>query len=558
MAVDSSGLPPVNPSSSSSSSSSPTSPTSEPAPPSSPSLLDETGSASGRWDARPLVISSPGSGAVVASVPVVSRADLDAALARARAAQPAWAALSLETRARDLRKLAAAIRDDPRLIPTLVSESGKPGHEAEAIEVFYTLEVTRYTTGRRGRRALTDDLRMPFVFAHKRARVVKHARGVVGVIGPWNWPLLNNFADCVAPLMAGNAVLLKPSEWTPLTSLRIAELWRAMGLPDGVFQVLPGRGEVGQALCETCDMIFFTGSQKVGRQVAARCGQRLVPAVMELGGKSPFIVLADADLPRAARAAVWGAFAHSGQVCVRPERVLVEESVADRFEALCRDGVQKLRQGADVVSVDPGEGGALGGEIDVGAMTFAPQMAHAEAQIAEAIAGGARILAGSGQPRRDLGTGRFFSPTLLGRVTAEMGVAREETFGPVLPIIRVRDAEDALRVANDSPLGLSGSIWTADAARGRALARRLQAGSVCINDVLVNYFIVEAPLGGIKGSGLGVRHGPEGLLQFCRLETIVEDRPLLGWLSRFVGSELMFPYRKRNLRLLRWLMRKVY
>jgi acyl-CoA reductase-like NAD-dependent aldehyde dehydrogenase len=210
--------------------------------------------------APPLVILNPATGARVAEVPVTTPAALAAALDRARAAQPAWAALPVSARARALRRLARAIRDDARLTEGLIAESGKPHYEAEGIEVFYTLELTRYYTGRAGRRALRDELRRPFVFMFKRARVVRHPRGVVGVIGPWNWPLLNNYADCVAPLMAGNAVLLKPSEWTPLTSLRIAELWRELALPEGVFQVLPGRAEVGQALCEACDMIFFTGS----------------------------------------------------------------------------------------------------------------------------------------------------------------------------------------------------------------------------------------------------------------------------------------------------------
>jgi acyl-CoA reductase-like NAD-dependent aldehyde dehydrogenase len=504
----------------------------------------------------PLLVTDPTTGLSIATVPVADAAAVDAAWQRAHAAQPAWGALSLRERARMLRTLARRIRDDERLTRTLVAESGKPRYEAEAIEIFYTLELTRSLTSRRARRALGDELRAPFVFAYKRARVVKHPRGVVGVIGPWNWPLLNNFADCVAPLLAGNAVLLKPSEWTPLTSLRVAELWRELALPDGVFQVLPGRGALGAALCDRCDMIFFTGSQAVGRRVAARCGERLIPAVMELGGKSPFIVLADADLARAARAAVWGAFAHSGQVCVRPERVLVEESVAERFEGLCRELVLDLRQGT---GPDP-EGET---EIDVGAMTFAPQMRHAEAQVADAVAGGAAIVAGTGHPiageaARAGGGPRFFSPTLLTQVPADARVAVEETFAPVLPIVRVRDAEEALRLANDSPLGLSGSVWTRDRVRGRALARRLQAGSVCVNDVLTNYFIVEAPLGGTKGSGLGVRHGREGLLQFCRLETIVEDRPGLGWLAALVSGQLMFPYRRRTLRLLRWLMRRIY
>jgi acyl-CoA reductase-like NAD-dependent aldehyde dehydrogenase len=505
----------------------------------------------------PLVVTDPTTGLPLATVPVADGAAVDAAWQRARAAQPAWGALSLRERARMLRTLARRIRDDERLIHALVAESGKPRYEAEAIEIFYTLELTRALTSRRARRALADELRAPFVFAYKRARVVKHPRGVVGVIGPWNWPLLNNFADCVAALLAGNAVLLKPSEWTPLTSLRVAELWRELALPDGVFQVLPGRGAVGAALCDRCDMIFFTGSQAVGRRVAARCGERLIPAVMELGGKSPFIVLADADLPRAAKAAVWGAFAHSGQVCVRPECVLVEASVAERFEGLCRELVLGLRQGTG-----PDPDGET--EIDVGAMTFAPQMRHAEAQVADAVARGAVVVAGTGHPiaaeasSAAAGGPRFFSPTLLTQVPADARVAVEETFAPVLPIVRVRDAEEALRIANASPLGLSGSVWTRDRARGRALARRLQAGSVCVNDVLTNYFIVEAPLGGTKGSGLGVRHGPEGLLQFCRLETIVEDRRGLGWLAALVSGQLMFPYRRRTLRLLRWLMRRVY
>ena len=502
------------------------------------------------WNPEPLTIANPATGAPIATIPVCGPSDVAESLARARAAHPGWAALSLKDRARALRRLAAGIRDDARLVPTLVSESGKVGYEAEAIEVFYTLELTRYFTGRQGRRALEDDVRRPFVFAYKRARVVKHARGVVGVIGPWNWPLLNNFADCVAPLMAGNAVLLKPSEWTPLTSLRIAEIWRELGLPADVFQVLPGRGDVGQALCESCDMVFFTGSQKVGRQIAARCGERLIPVVLELGGKSPFVVLADADLERAARALTWGAFAHSGQVCVRPERVLVVESVAERFEGLCRDAVQALRQGRP----NAGQGED---SLDVGAMTFPPQMVHADKLIADAVSRGATVLSGGGR-RSDLGDGQFFQPTLLSHATTEMAVSNDETFAPVLPIIRVRDADEALRVANASPMGLSGSVWTSDAAAGRAFARKMQAGSVCVNDVLVNYFIVEAPLGGVKASGLGFRHGAEGLRQFCWTETIVEDDPLLGWLSPLVGNQLMFPYRSRTLKALRWLMRRVY
>jgi acyl-CoA reductase-like NAD-dependent aldehyde dehydrogenase len=276
----------------------------------------------------------------------------------------------------------------------------------------------------------------------------------------------------------------------------------------------------------------------------------LIPVVLELGGKSPMIVLADADLPRAAHAAVWSGFAHSGQVCIRTERVLVEASVANQFVELAAAEIARLRQGA------PQLGKPDASDVDVGAITFAPQIARAEQQIADAVARGGRVVTG-GARRADL-PGQFFAPTLIADAMPEMDVMREETFGPVLPVMRVPDAETALRVANDSPMGLSGSIWSGDAARASALARRLQAGSVCVNDVLVNYFCVEAPLGGVKASGMGFRHGPEALRQFCRVETIIEDHPLLGWLSPILDRHLTFPYRSRTQRLLRWFMRRFY
>jgi len=499
---------------------------------------------------EPLRVQNPATGQLIREVPAADAPAAEAALARARAAQPAWGELPFGERARILRRVARGLRDDATFLDTLSGESGKPRYEAEAIELFYTLELTRYYTGRAGRRALRDDLRHPFVFTNKRARVVYHPRGVVAVIGPWNWPLLNNYADCIGPLVAGNAVVLKPSEYTPLTSLRVAEIAHDAGLPDGVFQVVAGRGEAGAALTAAADMIFFTGSAATGKQVAQAAAARLVPYVLELGGKSPMIVLADADLPRAAHAAVWSGFAHSGQVCIRTERVIVEDKVADRFVELCAAEIARLRQGPPAL----GKPDAV--DVDVGAITFAPQIARAEQQIADAVARGGRVVTG-GARRADL-PGQFFAPTLIADATPEMAVMRDETFGPVLPVMRVPDADAALRAANDTPMGLSGSIWSGDAERAAALARRMQAGSVCVNDALVNYFCVEAPLGGVKASGTGFRHGPEGLRQFCRIETIVEDHPLLGWLSPLVGRQLTFPYRSRTQRVLRWFMRLFY
>ena len=403
---------------------------------------------------------------------------------------------------------------------TLVAESGKTRYEAELFELFYTLELTRYFTGRAGRRALADQLVHPLIFANKRARVVRHPRGVVGVIGPWNFPLLNNYADCVAPLIAGNAVVLKPSERTPLTSLRVAALWRSAGLPADVFQVVAGRGDAGSALADAVDMIFFTGSQAVGRKVAEAAAARTIPAVLELGGKSAMIVLADADLPRAAKAAVWSGFAGSGQVCIRSERVLVEAP-----------GRRQVRRAVRRRAGAPAPGAAR---------TRHRRRHHRRRRRHHLPAAGRAGRAADRRRRRPgraggggrraahrSGRRQFFAPTLLADATPQMAVMREETFGPVLPVMRVADAEEAVRVANDSAFGLSGSVWSRDVAKARAIARRVQTGSLCINDALFNYFCVEAPLGGVKSSGLGFRHGPDAIRQFCRTETIVEDHPLL-------------------------------
>jgi acyl-CoA reductase-like NAD-dependent aldehyde dehydrogenase len=362
----------------------------------------------------------------------------------------------------------------------------------------------------------------------------------VAVIGPWNFPLLNNFGDAVAPLLAGNAVVLKPSPHTPGVSRRMAQLWREASLPDGIFQVVEGGTDAGQALVDLCDMVFFTGSGAGGRAVAKQAAERMIPYVAELGGKSAFVVLADADLAAAARAAAWGAFANSGQICIRPERVLVQASVADAFVALLVREVQALRVGP------------VDGDVDMGAVMLDAQVDRAKAQIADAVERGGRILCGGellAQP------GRYFAPTLVDHVSPESALAREETFAPVLPILRVSDADEAVRLANDSPFGLAGYVWSGDPQTARQVARRLQAGSVCINDVLVNYLCANAPLGGIKQSGLGFRHGPESLQQFCYPQSIVEDRAGHGWLAAIMRRQFGFPYQPKKLHLVRWLNR---
>jgi acyl-CoA reductase-like NAD-dependent aldehyde dehydrogenase len=469
-----------------------------------------------------------------------SREEVDAVVKRARAAQVAWGELTFRERGRALRRLASLVRADAVLARLISKETGKPPFEAIGFELAYVCELTRFLGGRAGRRALREERRSSLIFPHKRARVAWHARGVVAVIGPSNFPLLNNFGDAVAPLLAGNSVVLKPSPHTPGASRRMLALWKEAGLPASVFQVLEGGAETGRALVNACDMVFFTGSVAAGREIAARAGERLIPCVAELGGKSAMIVLADADLRAAARAAVWGAFAGAGQVCIRVERAFVEDSAADEFARLVVAETQGLRVGGS-------------DDDDVGPVLLPSPRERCQRLIDDAVARGAQILAGGNRASEP-----FFPPTVLDRVPPDAAVAIEETFGPVLPILRVSGAEEAIRLTNASSLGLSGSVWSRDEVRARDIARRLHSGSLCLNDVLVNYFFVSAPLGGTKSSGLGFRHGPEALRQFCYPQTIVEDRPFAGPLASFMRAQLGFPYRKRVLGVLRWLMKALY
>lgn len=462
--------------------------------------------------------------------------------ARARQAQSSWATVPVAERARLLRQLAKAARDDGKLAAAIVEDTGKPEFEAVGFEIAYFCELTRYLTSRTGRATLTEVRRSSLVFPHKRARVRWLPRGVVVVIGPSNFPLLNNFADAVAPLLAGNSVVLKPSPRTPETSRRMLTLWQECGLPKDVFQVVEGAEDAARALVDVCDMVFLTGSVAAGREISSRAGARLVPCVAELGGKSSMVVLADADLEAAARAAVWGAFAGAGQVCIRVERVFVEDVVAETFCRLVSNETAKLRVG-------------LGDYREIGPVATDAQVEHCRELVADALRRGAVLVWGGGAGEIH---DRLFPPTVLDRVSPDAQVANEETFGPVLPMIRVKNADEAIALANASHLGLSGSVWSANRQHALELARRLQCGSLCINDVLVNYFFVAAPLGGWKTSGIGFRHGSETLRQFCVPQSIVEDRPGMGLVAAWVRRQLGFPYRAGVLRVLRWLLKAIY
>jgi acyl-CoA reductase-like NAD-dependent aldehyde dehydrogenase len=473
--------------------------------------------------------------------------DLLAVIDRARRAQVGWSALGWRQRRTLLRKLASAVARDDELARAVTLDTGKPLFEAVGFELGYVCEVIRYFTGRAGRLTLAESKRSSLIFPHKRVRVAWRPRGVVAVIGPSNFPLLNNFGDAVAPLVAGNAVVLKPSPRTPRASRRMAELWHQAGLPADVFQVVEGESETGQALIAAVDMVFFTGSLAAGKHVARQAGERLIPCVAELGGKSAMIVLADADVPAAARAAVWGAFAGGGQVCIRVERVFVEESIADAFSHLVVEETARLRVGgAGACRAGPAE------EFDVGPVLVESQIERYQAQVDDAVVRGARLLAGG---RR---LGGVWQPTVLDHVSPQAAVVCQETFGPLLPIVRVRDGDEAVALTNGSELGLSGAVWSGNPVRARNLARNLQTGSVCINDILVNYFCVSGPLGAARRAGLGFRHGPEALHQFCYPQTVVEDRPILRPLAVWLRRQLGFPYRGRVLGVLRWLLKAIY
>ena len=364
--------------------------------------------------------------------------------------------------------------------------------------------------------------------------------GLIGVIGPWNYPLTNSFGDCIPALAAGNSVILKPSEVTPLTSMLLAEALRECGLPEHVLQVATGRGDTGRALIDEVDMIMFTGSTATGRKVGEAAARRLIPASLELGGKDPMIVLADADLERAANFATYYSMQNAGQTCTSVERVYVEDPVYDEFVAKVSEKVRSLRVGRP-------EGW---GSVEVGAITFPPQLQTITDHVADAQEKGARVLAGGNEVS---GAGRFYEPTVLVDVDHSMKCMTEETFGPTLPIMRVRDAEEAVRLANDSPYGLSASIFTRDTERGSEIARRLDAGAVNVNDALINYTVLELPMGGAKQSGIGSRHGAGGIRKYCAQQAMVVT-PRLA-LKREVH---MYPYRSRVSRMLAGVFKLLY
>jgi acyl-CoA reductase-like NAD-dependent aldehyde dehydrogenase len=473
-------------------------------------------------------VENPATGATIREVPLTAPEDVQALVERARAAQPAWEALGYEGRGRILKRAQKwLLAHADEVADTIVGETGKAREDAMLVEIAYGANALGFWPRKAPKWLADERVRTGNPFVLGRSMVVRYRPvGVVGVIGPWNYPLVNSVGDAIPALAAGNAVVVKPSEVTPLTSLLFERGLHECGLPDGVFQVAVGTGETGAALIDHVDMVMFTGSTRTGRKVMERAAQTLTPVSLELGGKDPMIVLADADLERAANAAVYYSMQHGGQTCISIERVYVEAPVYDEFVKRVTEKTGKLRQGAP--------DGA--GSVDVGAITFPPQLDIVERHVRQARDAGARITTG-GQAHTE--HGRFFEPTIIADADHSMTAMREETFGPTLPIMKVADAEEAIRQANDSPYGLGASVFTGDLKRGQAIARRIEAGAVCINDAAVNYLALELPMGGWKESGLGVRHGAAGLRKYTRQQAIMTMRVPLKREIHF------FPYNAR-------------
>jgi acyl-CoA reductase-like NAD-dependent aldehyde dehydrogenase len=460
-----------------------------------------------------LAVYEPGNGKLVGEVRVSSPAQVREVVTAARAAQNEWARKSYQQRGEVLRRFQQLVLDRADEIADLiVRENGKTRNEALFMEVLPVADLTHYFA-RRAARLLRDE-RVPLhMFPHKKSYLRFYPRGVIGIISPWNYPFSIPAGDTVMALMAGNGVVVKPSEFTPLIAEKLRALLEEAGLPRGLVGVVQGKGEVGAELIRSgVNMMVFTGSVATGRKVNVAAAEQMIPCVLELGGKDPAIVLPDADLDSAALKIGWGAFANSGQTCASVERVYVHESVAPAFTEKVVALARRLRQG-EPNSYD----------VDVGAMTTQMQVDIVKRHLEEARKKGAKVLAG-GEVKVTQDGARYVQPTVLADVTHEMAIMRDETFGPMLPIMTFQSEDEAVRLANDSPYGLSAYVFTRDKAKADRIANQLLAGTVMHNDALYTHAAPETPWGGVKASGLGRVHGKHGLRDLCEVRHVNLER----------------------------------
>jgi succinate-semialdehyde dehydrogenase/glutarate-semialdehyde dehydrogenase len=455
---------------------------------------------------------SPFTGEVLAEIPESTPEDVDTAFRRARAAQRDWAGRSFGERAAVLlrfhdRVLAA----QSELLDLIQAETGKTrAHAFEEVSVT-AIEARHYA--RMGATYLRPRRRVGVLPTLTQVTEVRHAKGVIGQISPWNYPLALFAGDAVPAFMAGNAVVTKPDTQTALTALRTRELALEAGLPEELWQIVVGDGPViGPEVVERADYVSFTGSTRTGREVAQRAAARLVGASMELGGKNAMLVLADADLDKAAEGAVRACFSSAGQLCVSIERLYVAREVADAFleKFVARTSALRL-------------GNTLGWGADMGSLVSQRQLDTVTSHVEEAVKNGARVLAG-GQARPDVGP-LFYEPTILDGVDAASAVCTQETFGPVVSVYRFDSEDEAVAQANSTPYGLNSSVWSRSAAHGRRVAVRLHSGTVNVNEGYASaYGSVAAPMGGMGDSGVGRRHGSEGILKYTESQNVAVQR----------------------------------
>ena len=462
---------------------------------------------------KTLISYNPADGSVVGEVAIATAADVDAAVERARCAQAEWYGRGIRGRLKIVRRFQQLLADQKNQVAELISrEAGKPVVEALLSEVLVVLDSTRFLLENAYGHLKPE--RLPhgnLVMKSKIGKLHREPYGVFGIIAPWNYPFSIPATESLAALVAGNTVVLKPSELTPMVALELQRLLRTAGVPEDAFQVVVGEGPTGAALVEShIDKLVFTGSVPTGKRVGEAAARRLLPVVLELGGKDPVLVFDDVDLDVAAAGAAWGAFMNAGQTCLSVERCYVQRSIYEKFVSLCAEKAKNLRVG---------NGTEQG--VDIGPMIHERQLKIVEAQVEDALKRGARLVCG-GKRLTDLGP-NFYAPTVLADVTQDMQIMREETFGPVLPIAPFESEDDAVRLANDSEFGLAASIWTKNSVRGQRVAAQLHAGAVMLNDLVCSFGISEAPHGGVKASGLGRTHGRIGLEEMVRPKYVAAD-----------------------------------
>jgi succinate-semialdehyde dehydrogenase/glutarate-semialdehyde dehydrogenase len=459
-------------------------------------------------------VEAPFTGEFLGEVPACIPEDVEAAVTRAERTQEQWAEHSVENRAEVLLDFHDRVLDnEEELLDLIQRECGKARRTAHEELIDVAINARHYAV--RAEEYLASERRRGMVPGLVKTVEHHHPVGVVGIISPWNYPLVLSISDALPALLAGNAVILKPARRTPYTALAAVSLLREAGLPTDLIQVVTGSGRtLGTPLIEGSDYIRFTGSTETGRHIAAETGRNLINCSLELGGKNPAIVLPDADIEKAANGLCRGCFTNAGQLCISIERLYVHEDIREAFTRTFVDAIEDLTLGrADDYSAD------------VGSLISAEQLETVESHVTDATEKGATVLTG-GEPRPDIGP-YFYEPTVLTDITGEMELAAEETFGPVVEIYGVDSAAAAIERANDSDYGLNASVWTENEERGETLARRIECGSVNINEgYAATYESVDAPMGGMKDSGVGRRHGDEGIMSYTESQTVSVQKHL--------------------------------